>query len=59
MDLLQDGLVEEPLGFRRVLCAPLCMFNSAQDAIQAVAPLTQRCTLPRQRDGAVTGLSEE
>src|SRR5580698_274729 len=48
--LLQDGLVENPLGFRRViLCAPLCMFNGAQDTIQAVAPLTQRRPLPRKR----------
>src|ERR1700728_2433737 len=48
--LLQDGLVEKPLRFRRVLCAPLCMFNGPQDAIQTFAPLTQRRPLPRKRD---------
>ena len=51
----QDGLVEEPLGFRplgfcSVLCAPLCMLNGPQHAIQAVAPLAQRRMLPRKRD---------
>jgi hypothetical protein len=42
--------VEEPLGLRRVLCPRLCMFNGPQDAIQAVATLTQRRPLPRKRD---------
>ena len=50
LNLLQDGLVEDPLGFRSVLCAPLCMFNGPQDTIQAVASLTQSRPLPRKRD---------
>ena len=39
-----------PIAFRKVLCAPLCMFNGPQDAIEAVAPLTERGPLPRKRD---------